>query len=184
MTVFEVLPKRLAKYGLSHHPEKTRLVPFERPAKVWKKAPQSVASGRREEENGSLNGPGVFDFLGFTHYWGKSREGHNAIKRKTSKKRLNRGIKSIGQWCRDNRHEPVREQWQSLKSKQRGHYAYYGITGNWRSLVAYLRAAEREWLGRRSTRSRVSWEAMLAKLNQAYPLPQPRIVHSIIKAKQ
>lgn len=185
--VFEVLPKRLAKYGLSHHPEKTRLVPFERPARVWKKAPQGVGSRRKDDEGQPPNGPGVFDFLGFTHYWGKSREGHNAIKRKTSKKRLNRGIKSIGQWCRDNRHEPVREQWQSLKSKLRGHYAYYGITGNWKSLVAYLRAVERrwrEWLGRRSTRSRVSWEAMLAKLSQAYPLPQPRIVHSIIKAKQ
>jgi group II intron reverse transcriptase/maturase len=95
--VMDVLPKRFGKYGLTIHPDKTRLIPFQRP-------PQQV-DGKGDSGAGR---PGTFDLLGFTHYWGRSRKGHWVVKRKTASKRLSRAVRSIAQWCRYNRHRPVR----------------------------------------------------------------------------
>jgi group II intron reverse transcriptase/maturase len=164
--VLEALPKRLAKFGLRLNAAKTRLVPFERPPKWPPEGPTGA-------------GPGSFNFLGFTHYWAKSRQGNNVVKRKTAKERLRRAIHRASEWCQRHRHLPVRAQWRSLVKKLQGHYAYYGITGNARSLTLLYRNVRklwRKWLDRRSQRARVSW-ARYARLLERYPLPQPRIVH-------
>lgn len=160
--VMEVLPKRFGRYGLTLHPEKTRLVPFRRP---------------RQDDSGS--GPGTFDLLGFTHYWGRSFRGNWVVRRRTSRKRFSRSVRSIDRWCRANRHRSIAEQQFELTRKLRGHYGYYGITGNFAGLHRFLRAAEtswQRWLDRRSSRSHMDWERF-RKLLERYPLPRPRIVH-------
>ena len=133
--VLRVLPKRCGKYGLTIHPDKTRLVAFGRPR---------GAKGKR---------PGAFDFLGFTHYWGKSRRGTWIVKPKTARQRVSRGLKRIAEWCRRNRHRPVAEQHKELCQKLRGHFAYYGITGNGLWLKQFRQGVRRiwqKWLHRRS----------------------------------
>ena len=123
--VYAVLAKRFARFGLTLHPEKTRLMKFGRP-------------GPKDRPRG---GPGFyrsFDFLGFTHYWGRSRKGSWVVRRKTATGRLSRALRNITLWCRRYRHEPVGWQHAQLSRKLRGHYAYYGITGNvrWTKLLA------------------------------------------------
>jgi RNA-directed DNA polymerase len=139
--VMNVLPKRFEKYGLTIHPEKTRLVPFERPSGD----PKGANSEARTP-------PGTFDLLGFTHYWARSRKGNWVVKRKTSKNRFHRGLKALSQWCRLNRHRPMRDQHRTLSQKLGGHYAYYGITGNSLALGRFRTAATwiwKRWLSRR-----------------------------------
>jgi len=160
--VLEVLSKRFERYGLTLHPEKTRLVRFE---------PKRHDGG---------NDPGTFDFLGFTHYWGKSRKGKAIIKRKTASKRLRRAVTRVSQWCRKHRHERLRTQHQGLARRIRGHYGYYGITGNSRMLAKFWHTTERvwqRWLSRRSQRATIKWERF-KQLLRVFPLPSPRIVHS------
>lgn len=164
--VLAVLPKRFCRFGLALHPDKTRLVAFGRPS--------------------GLQRPGTFDFLGFTHYWGRSRRGSWVIKRKTAKDRLNRSLKQLSVWCRLHRHLPIREQHATLQRKMRGHYAYYGITGNARSLQQYRMQAARiwcKWLGRRDRGYRLTWERFSVLLRDHIPLPRVRIVQSIYGAK-
>jgi RNA-directed DNA polymerase len=164
--VFEVLPKRFAKYGLTLHPEKTRLVRFRPP-----------------DADNSGPGPGSFDLLGFTHYWGQSRKGRWIIKRKTAAKRLNRSLKRIAEWCRRHRHDRLADQHRTLSRKANGHYAYYGLTGNARSLRSFGRQVERlwqRWLSRRSQRARIRWDRFREVL-RAYPLPPPRVINSIYR---
>ena len=170
--VMEVLPKRFGKYGLTLHPEKTRLVPFRRPP--YKADDPKDNSNQR---------PGTFDLLGFTHYWGRTRRGGWAVMRKTASKRLSRAVRSIAQWCRVNRHLPVVKQHVTLSQKVRGHYAYYGITGNARALAEFLCAVQRawrKWLDRRNTRDEMTW-ARFQRLLSRYRLPPLKIVHSYIK---
>jgi RNA-directed DNA polymerase len=157
-----VLPKRFGKYGLSIHDEKTRLLDFHRPT-----------GGEKSE---------TFVFLGFTHYWGLSRKGSWVIKRKTAKKKLKAAIRRVYEWCRANRHDPVAEQWTSLSVKLRGHYQFYGITCNWRSLSSFHEAVKRswrKWLDRRSRNKDMPWERF-ERLLRRYPLPRPRITHSYV----
>jgi len=170
--VMEVLPKRFGKYGLTLHPDKTRLISFRRPS--------SKANGPKSDDNGR---PGTFALLGFTHYWGRTRRGGWAVTRKTASKRLSRAVRSIAQWCRANRHHPIVEQHAKLSQKVRGHYAYYGITGNARALHWFLWAvsrAWRKWLNRRD-RCRVMLWSRFNRLLKRYPLPWPKIVHSYVK---
>ncbi len=132
LRVREVLFKRLEKYGLKAHTEKTRLVRFTRPS----------YGAKKDTTNGT------FDFLGFTHYWAKSRRGSWVIKRRTIRKRLRRAIMRLTQWCKFNRHMSVKEQWQKLNQKLRGYYQYYGIRANYDCLfwVYYqLRMAWKKW---------------------------------------
>jgi RNA-directed DNA polymerase len=161
-----VLPKRFAKYGLRLHPTKTRLVQFRRPG--------HRALGEQ---------PGTFDFLGFTHYWSTSRRGHWVIKRKTARERFTRGLDAIRRWCRENRHKPVAEQHRMLSSKLRGHFQYYGITGNAAALGRFryqVRQIWRKWLSRRSQRGYVNW-AQFHRLSERYPLPAAVAAHSILR---
>jgi len=123
--VLGVLPKRFGKYGLTIHPEKTRLVPFRRPSS---RPPAAGSEG--------VPPAGSFDFLGFTHFWSRSQKGSWVVKRKTAGSRYRRALKRIADWCQRNRHLPIAEQHQTLGQKLRGHYAYYGgVMGNLRSLA-------------------------------------------------
>jgi RNA-directed DNA polymerase len=165
--VLGVLPKRFGKYGLTLHPEKTRLVPFQRPPLD---APKGVPHGDR---------PGTFDFLGFTHHWSRTLKGNWAVKRETAKGRFGRSLRSIAEWCREHRHLPIVEQWTALTAKLRGHYAYYGITGNSRRVRDFrhhVRSAWHKWLSRRSNRARIPWERF-GELERRYPLPPARLGH-------
>jgi len=171
--VYQVLFQRFEKYGLRLHEEKTRLVPFGRPSES---GPPS--------EGGGLP-PETFDFLGFTHYWAKDREGRWVIRRKTARKRLGRSLKAISQWCRKNRHRPLREQVEELGRKLKGHFGYYGITGNYPALARYwweVLKIWRKWLTRRGDPQGMPWERM-RRLLDFYFLPAPRVVHSIYAAK-
>ncbi len=164
--VHRVIFKRFQKYGLRLHPEKTRLVPFGRP--------QGVDVDGDEP-------PGTFDFLGFTHYWGKSRKGRWTVVRKTSRKRLNRALKRIHEWCRDNRHEKLSMQVEKLGLKLKGHFGYYGITGNVRSLEEFRWRVIRQWrywLNRRDRDHSMPWTRMKRLLDFWY-LPVARVVHSV-----
>ena len=164
--VLGVLPKRLARYGLTMHPEKTRLVRFERPA------------GR-----GGCKGPrsSSFDFLGFTHHWGRSRRGEWVVKQRTARDRLMRAVAEAGDWIRRHRHQRVQRQQARLVQVIRGHCSYYGITGNSKSLDRFRSAVIRtwwKWLKRRSQRSRMNW-LRFKRLLQRYPLPTARAIHSV-----
>jgi group II intron reverse transcriptase/maturase len=164
--VLEVLPKRFARFGLSLHPNKTRLVDFRSP-------PRQGRSGSQRETS--------FDTLGFTHHWGRSRKGRWVVQRKTAKSRFSRALRRVGQWCRNNRHLPVREQQKVLSRKLRGHCAYYGITGNAKALSRFRYQVQyrwRKWLNRRSHAGRLTWAAFY-RLCLRYPLPPMRVVHSV-----
>lgn len=159
--VFEVLPKRFGRYGLKLHPEKTRIVDFRRPG--WGRL-----TGRK---------PQTFDFLGFTHYWGKTRRGANVVKQKTAKDRVRRTLHRIRGWCREHRHAPLRAQQKALTEKLRGHYRYFGIAWNYRGLEQVYRGAVRawrKWLSRRSSTAYINWASMFGLLER-FPLPKPKI---------
>ena len=168
--VMEVLPKRFGKYGLTVHPTKTKLVPFCPPSSQTKDQ-----SGPRD------NRPGTFDLLGFTHYWGKSLRGYWVIKLKTAASRFSRAVQSMDLWCRNNRHISIPEQQQKLNEKLRGHYAYYGVTGNSGALSRFLWEVQRrwrKWLYRRSRTRSMNW-ARFRSLLQRYPLAGVRTVRSV-----
>ncbi len=170
----DVLPKRFGRYGLTVHPDKTRLVPFRRP-------PQRAGqSGPPPADR-----PGTFDLLGFTHYWSRSRKGDWVVKRRTAKSRFTRAVRTVAQWCRTNRHRPIPEQHQTRSQKLRGHCAYYGITGNSIALARFRKEVERlwwKWLGRRKSGNRLPWTHFL-RLVGRYPLPQAVAVHSVCRGR-
>ncbi|MCC7530491.1 MAG: RNA-directed DNA polymerase [Candidatus Melainabacteria bacterium] len=164
--VQEVLPKRFAKYGLTVHPTKTRLTEFRRPKRTDRK------------------GKGDFDLLGFTHYWGKSRNGNWVVRRKTASKRFQRSLRAVAEWSRTYRHETVRDQHLKLVRKLNGHYQYYGITGNFRCLSSFLffvRRAWFKWLNRRSQKKSLTWD-QFEQILKRLPLPRPRITHTYLRA--
>jgi RNA-directed DNA polymerase len=157
-----VLPKRLGKYGLTLHPDKTRMVPFQRPDRV----------------DGDEDGPGTFDLLGFTHFWAVSRNGHWIVKQRTAKDRFSRALHRLREWCRWHRHDSLSAQHATLTKKLKGHYAFYGITSNFERISSFFNMAKRIWrtaLSRRS-QQRMPWRKM-QKLLERCPLPGPRIVH-------
>ena len=161
--VLAVLPKQFGKYGLTLHPDKTRLVPFHRP----------------DRRDGGDDGPGTFDLLGFTHHWGLSRNGKWIVKQRTARDRISRTLRRIATWCRTHRHDDVRAQQRALASKLNGHYAYFGITSNYDALARLqheVKVIWKKWLSRRSQRGTFDWDAM-NRLLKRYPLPPPRIVH-------
>ena len=168
----EVLPKRLGRYGLTVHPEKTRLIRFIHP--------KALKGGLRTERQWE-----AFDFLGFTHYWGLSSKGNWVVKRKTQKARFGRALKAAATWCKWNRHLPLQEQQKTLTLKLRGHFNYYGIVGNYNALNSFsyqVCRAWHKWLNRRTRGNPMSW-AIFNKLLARYPLPAPQVRHSHHVAK-
>jgi group II intron reverse transcriptase/maturase len=166
--VLDVLPKRFGKYGLTLHPEKTRLVEFHRPRRD--DTPKDAASGS-------------FDLLGFTHFWGKSRTDSWVVKRQTARSRFGRALQRVSQWCRVHLHDEVSRQHQHLVRMVNGHYGYFGITGNANALSAFLYQVTQvwqKWLHRRSGRGAMPWPRFI-RLLKRYPLPAPIVVHSVYR---
>ena len=160
MRVMQVLPRRLGKYGLTLHPEKTRLIELE-----------------EEKEQQSS----TFDFLGFTHYMSKSRKGKPVLKRKTSSKKLSGSLKRMDEWIKKNRHGYIREIIEELNQKLRGHYGYYGITFNLKKVRSYYEQTKRilhKWLNRRGGKQNWKWERFSQLIEEWIPLLKPKIYHS------
>ena len=163
--VLAVLGKRLGKFGLELHPEKTRLVDF-RPKR-----------GPHNGEEATL--PTTFNFLGFSHVWGTSLKGNTVVRQFTAKDRLARSLKAINQQCRKMRHWPLEVQHPRLCQMLSGHYGYFGISGNSRRLAALhyrVRRLWRKWLSRRSWRSNLTWR-WYERLLERFAIPSPRIIH-------
>jgi len=157
--VHGVLPKRFGKYDLRLHPEKTRLLPFGRSRKGCS-----------------------FDFLGFTFHWGVSRQGKPVVRQKTAKSRFARAARRVTEWCRHNRHLPVGLQHARLSAMLRGHYSYFGVTGNGRWLERFYVVVLRtwfKWLSGRSNRY-PTWTWYIGLLERM-PLPQPHVVQSVYR---
>jgi group II intron reverse transcriptase/maturase len=164
--VMAVLPKRFAKYGLTLHPDKTRLLDL----------------------NDKWGGQGrSFDFLGFTHYLSTTLKGNKVLKRKTSSKRLSRAIRNIDRYIRSNRHMKLRDLIASLNVKLRGHYNYYGVTFNSRRLESFysmVRSRLFKWLNRRGGKSKRSWSEWGDYVDLYVPLLSPYIRHSYLSLKR
>ena len=162
------LRERFKKFGLELHPEKTRVISF----------------GKYERENAEKQKrrANTFDFLGFTHYCGKSRKGKFIVARKTSSKKFRMKCKEMNQWLKAVRNaEKVKVWWPILQAKLRGHCQYYGVSGNMRALKRFHMITIRltfKWLNRRSQRRSFNWKEF-NKYLEHYPLPGPRIVHNI-----
>ena len=163
--VERVIAKRFARYGLKINAQKTRLVRFGRP-------PRGGA--------GAQGKPETFDFLGFTHYWGQSRQGHSVVKKETAKGRFTRALRAIKEWGWEHRHQPLKEQQRKLNEKLRGHDAYYGVTGNHRMLQRLrweVAKRWRKWLARRNRGRGPNWQ-QFGSILQAFPLTPARVIHS------
>ncbi|MFO7671018.1 MAG: group II intron reverse transcriptase/maturase [Bacteroidales bacterium] len=159
--VMAVLPKRFAKYGLTLHPEKTRLIDL---------------NDKRGDGQGRS-----FDFLGFTHFLSKSRKGSMVLKRKTSSKRLTRAIMNVCDYIKRNRHMKLRDLIAALNIKLRGHYNYYGITFNIRSLYGFFLIVRQrlfKWLNRRGGKVKLNWSKFSSYVDMYIPLVKPFIKHS------
>ncbi|HTP28994.1 MAG TPA: group II intron reverse transcriptase/maturase [Anaeromyxobacteraceae bacterium] len=165
--VLEVLGKRLGRHGLTLHPDKTRFIDFR---------PQRHGGTHADCQDSP------FDFLGFTHSWGRSRKGKNVVRQTTAKNRFARALLVVKDWCRANRHRPIREQHARLSAKLVGHFAYYGITGNSRRLQQYhheVIKTWRKWLARRTRSKRLPWDRFNVFLAR-HPLPPARLVHRYV----
>lgn len=157
--VMKVIGQRFAKYGLTLHPEKTRLIEF------------------KPGDRGN-----TFDFLGFTHYWGQSRKESPVVKRRTSRKKLTKAIKRVKDWMVKNRHQKVGTIILAMNLKLKEHYAYYGITFNMIGIVKFFEAIKRilfKWLNRRGGK-RINWDHFSNLISQYDPLVSPRIVQSYL----
>jgi RNA-directed DNA polymerase len=164
--VLAVLAKRMGKYGLQLHPDKTRMVDFR---------PMKKATAPSDEATLAT----TFNFLGFLHVWGKSRKGNRVVRQQTAKDRFARALGAIAEKCRRMRTEPVADQHRQLSQKLKGHFAYFGISGNYKRLADLryeTRRIWRKWLSRRSNNSRVGWD-VFARIEKRFPLPQPTIIH-------
>jgi len=159
----EVLVKRLGKFSLTLEPSKTRLVKFGRFAQQ---------DAKRENKKAE-----TIYFLGFTHYCTCNPKGIFKIGRKTEKSKFRRSVKNLRELMQDIRHYKVKEQAKAINQVLRGHYGYYGLGGNYRSLMAFYRTAERCWfkmLKRRSRKSKMTWERF-TNLRKFCPLQPPKI---------
>jgi RNA-directed DNA polymerase len=161
--VLAVLGKRLERYGLLLHPDKTRFVDFR---------PWATEERHHPDTHGT-----TFDFLGFTHVWVRSRKGKPVVRQVTAKRRYARALEAVTEWCRHNRHAPIRDQHRHLSQMMRGHFAYYGISGNSRRLQWYARQLVgiwKGWLSRRDNEGVFCWSRMSALLTRL-PFPPARI---------
>jgi len=136
---YRVLPKRLGKFNLEVASEKTRLLRFSR-----------FHPSRKRR----------FTFLGFEFYWNKDRQGVPRVQRRTARKKLHAACRRIKEWIRAHRHLPGKGFFQRLSIRLQGHYNYYGVRGNSRSLYHFYQwaiASAFKWLNRRSQRRSYSW---------------------------
>ena len=165
--VLGVLTRRFEKFGLTLHPEKTRLIEFGR-----------YALTKSEQPGGQK--PATFDFLGFTHICKRSRGGKFTVHVRTMRKRLKRSLQRIALWCREHRHDPVEEQQRSLNRKLQGHYSYYGRSTNSPRISEFYQEVRRiwhKWLNRRTRGKPLPWAEYVHLLTH-HPLLRPRITRS------
>jgi RNA-directed DNA polymerase len=160
--VMAALKQRMEQFGLTLHPEKTRLVAFHRPS--------------TDQRDGK--GPGTFDVLGFTWYWRRTRRGYWVPTCKTRRAKLKEAIQTLYAWCRSNRHLSIEEQHAALRRRIQGHFNYFGVNGNVPSLLTlwhFVRKAWHKWLNRRSQRASLTW-ARFEQLLADFPLPCPKVL--------
>lgn len=160
--VMQVLPRRLGKYGLTLHPEKTRLI--------------ELTEGKKQPDH-------TFDFLGFTHYMSTSRKGKPILKRKTSSKKMSASLKRMDEWIKENRHIGVKELIGRVNQKLQGYYGYYGITFNNRKLNSHYEQTKRKlhkWLNRRGGKQCWDWKKVIKLTTEWIPLLKPKIYHSYV----
>lgn len=155
---------RMKQFSLDIAEEKTKIIEF----------------GRYAEENRKERGEGkpeTFDFLGFTHYCGRTRAGKFALKRKTSRKKFKAKLKKSKAWLKQHMHDPVKELIGKLNKKLVGHYKYYGVSDNYKMINSFKDKVVRQMyqvLRRRGQRKRITWEKYKILLNR-YPLAKPKI---------
>jgi RNA-directed DNA polymerase len=170
--LMDVLPKRFGKYGLTLHPDKTRLIDFRRPDRHAGSPGQSGAAGSAS-----------FDFLAFTHAWGRSRQGMWVLRQLTAKDRFARSLRKVVDFMREHRHMRIRDQWEMLCLKVKGHYAYFGLTGNWKRISAFraaVRRAWQTWLNRRAQMPSMTG-AEFAQFEKRWPLPPACLPRSVFR---
>jgi RNA-directed DNA polymerase len=164
LRVQEVLRKRLGKFGLTLEPSKTKLVEFGRYA-------QRHASKRGRKR------PETIYFLGFTLYCTLNQKSNFRVGLRTEKSRLRRAFMHLQDQMRRRRHLPIGEQANHLNQMLRGHYAYYGIAGNFRALQRVHRAVERYWrrmLSSRSWKGAIAW-VHFQRIKEHFPLLRPKL---------
>ena len=165
--IYEQLKQRVEKFGLELAADKTRIIEFGR-----KSAGKAKQTGKRLE---------TFNFLGFTHYAGKSRKGNFLLGRKTCRKKIQVKLNELGQWLKSIRNRfRIKDWWPILQSKITGHYRYYGVSGNTRSLNQFYRIVQHlvfKWINRRSQRCSMNWKSFQLYLKR-YTLPEPRVYHN------
>jgi RNA-directed DNA polymerase len=157
------LKDRLGKFNLEVAEEKTKI----------------ISLGKNENNDDEVGGNtenGSFDFLGFTHYMGKSKNGNRRVKRKTSRKKYNASLVKCKEWLKKNRTMPTRQLMRKMKSKVQGHCNYYVITDNTYAVSNYIHEVKKlifKWLNRRSHRKSFDWIKFNLFLKR-YPLPRAR----------
>lgn len=158
------LEERLAKFGLEVSPEKTKVIEF------------GPLAATKAERRG--NKPDSFDFLGFTHYCSRTRDGRRfRMKRTTSRKKFSAAIRKFKDWLKENRTLPTPDLMVKVSVRLQGHYAYYGVTDNSGGITRYAYEARNllfKWLNRRGNRGRMNWEKF-NRLLERFPLPKPQI---------
>ena len=158
-----VLGKRLGRYGLVLNATKTRYVDFRPPRR----------HGHEPDR--------TFEFLGFTHVWGRSRRGNRVARQVTANSRYARAVKAAYDWCKRNRHLPIAQQQEHLARIIRGHCNYYGLTGNGKRLGWFRHQvirSWRKWLSRRHRAGGLNWDRM-NELLKRHPLPPAKVMRSI-----
>jgi group II intron reverse transcriptase/maturase len=161
---FQSLKLRLKKFNLEVAEDKTKIIPF----------------GRFAEKNAFQKGnrkPATFDFLGFTHYCGKSKQGNFRVKRRSSRKKVQGKLKESKEWLKSNRNKDIHMIMDRFRRSLVGYYNYYCITDNTQSVNNFKDKIEYllfKWLNRRSQRKSFTWDKFRLFLNK-YPLPSPRV---------
>jgi RNA-directed DNA polymerase len=166
--ILKQLEQRLEKGKLKLSKEKTRIVKFDRPSHH-----ANVTRGGK---------PGTFNFLGFTHYWEKSRKGFYKVGRRTECKRHIGAICKVNVWLQANRNRmPLKDIWKRVSQMLTGHYSYYGVSGNYHKVKQFHYAVERllfKWLNRRSQKKSFNW-GQYGLYELRFPLPKPKIYHKL-----
>ena len=164
--ILEGLKARLGKFNLEIAEDKTRLIEF----------------GRFAKQNAKAKGEQVstFNFLGFTHFIDKTRKNGFKLGRKTEAKKFRTKLKEMNEWLKSTRNQVVIEDiWKTLRAKLRGHFQYYGVSGNYRSIKRFEYHTKRlvlKWLNRRSQKKSFTWACYL-KYIERHPLPTSAIHH-------
>ena len=166
-SIERLLFNRFNNYGLEIHPKKSRNISFGR-----------FEGANSRQQNRRAN---TFDFLGFTHYCDRSRQGKYKVGRKTSRKKYSSKCKEMNTWLKAIRNQvKTKYWWEILRAKLRGHFQYYGVSENYKGIVRFYKFTirmVRKWMNRRSQKRKMSWDRFTRYLEH-YSLPKPKIMHS------